>query len=1143
MRHPLMYIASLLLLPILSHAQISDAEFFSRINLDYPGLNQVKQAVTRGDYAAARQAYATFQRERSTPEHKFPRQLPRDYPSNKRKESSNPAEKALQNRFTSVGYEYHFADGDIDWLFNPTDKNQNPSYNGNYRREWTVQFNRLSYLRNLAAAFRDTGNPIYVEKADAMLNDWIGDVPPKHPTGDERWLSGWRTLEAGIRVGEEWAYAWPYFIKAPELKDETIVRWVKSWMQHGDYLTQYSGTLNWFITESHGLFNIGALFPEFKDAQAWRAEAVDRLSGELQANFYPDGAHTELTPHYHRIAMEAYVQLMISARKNNYPVDPQYLGSIEDMFDYLIKICMPNRQTPRINDSKTEDIKYILDYQGGRELFPNRQDFLFFTNNGGAPPDYTSVLLPWAGQAVMRENWTRESNYLLFEYGPYGTGSHQHEDKLGIHIGGYGEMFVIETGLEDYGQTTSRSYSLKSQAHSTLSIDGETQARKYESSLQRADQPYPVVWTNSTRFDYARGEYGVNRREVWGKDQKYLGEWKRHVLYLKPDVYVVIDQITPDDDREHRYQSHFHLNSSNASLDNSTQRVSIQENGRPGFSITPLQVDNLTTTITKGQRSPEYLGWELFASRGDRQIPTARYEQKTAGPTVLSYIFQANPNGQAPPKPKVEALSTGNPELFGIAIQETMGDLGPVKIILNKTGQPTLTWNDQTFSTPAIIIFEKENKTYDLHSGDLLAEAGNDDQPAAIRGMVWEDRNGNGVRDEAAGAGLPNIPVGLVDALTGNTVVITSTNSEGRYQINDITPGEYYLQITTSDWLFAARNATQQSDLDSDFDPDRGITAVFPLKSREEKKEIDAGLYLPITLGDLVWHDLNRDGIQNPDEKGLDQVGVVLYDDQDQLLTSGNTDANGIFRFDRLPPGKYKVKIDPANFTDQKPLWGMMPTTNAVDYSLSTTDLESGDNDFDLDFGFAYNDIAPPLPTITLEITVQNQDVLLRWFTFNEQNIAHFEIERSTDGMQFNKIAQVAAKGAGNSGRTEYTYVDENVASKNYYYRVKQVGTNSSSNLSQMVEVDLRPTEESQKQKIRSFPNPFRDRIVLDLHDRKITSAFIEIYDQWGHRVLERRFDAPLNEIYLDVAHLRPGTYFLKMQSNRKNALLKISKF
>ena len=79
---------------------------------------------------------------------------------------------------------------------------------------------------------------------------------------------------------------------------------------------------------------------------------------------------------------------------------------------------------------------------------------------------------------------------------------------------------------------------------------------------------------------------------------------------------------------------------------------------------------------------------------------------------------------------------------------------------------------------------------------------------------------------------------------------------------------------------------------------------------------------LPVTpplagLGDYVWHDENRDGIQDRDELGVEGVTVYLYDCADAQTAIGSTvtDAAGWYQFINLQPGDYFVEfIAPAGW-------------------------------------------------------------------------------------------------------------------------------------------------------------------------------------------------------------------------------------
>ena len=283
-------------------------------------------------------------------------------------------------------------------------------------------------------------------------------------------------------------------------------------------LSQYMGEFNWLTSESQGLYMTGIFFPEFKQAQAWKELAVERLLAALESDIYPDGAQVELTPHYHRIALQDFTEVWKIARLNNEELDPDYGNTLERMVDYLVNISMPNRKAPRLNDAISEDIQQYLDDEGAA-LFPDRPDFQWMATNGreGLPPTDKSLLLPWAGQAIMRESWDEDANYLLFEYGPYGEGFHQNEDKLGIHMVGEGELMVFEAGTYTFGNSDLHLYGNASHSHSVMIVDGMGQNRDgVYPRFNRAEEPYPVYWNSQPQFDYVSAAFGKEPgRRVW----------------------------------------------------------------------------------------------------------------------------------------------------------------------------------------------------------------------------------------------------------------------------------------------------------------------------------------------------------------------------------------------------------------------------------------------------------------------------------------------------------------------------------------------------------------------------------------------------------------------------------------------------
>ena len=125
----------------------------------------------------------------------------------------------------------------------------------------------------------------------------------------------------------------------------------------------------------------------------------------------------------------------------------------------------------------------------------------------------------------------------------------------------------------------------------------------------------------------------------------------------------------------------------------------------------------------------------------------------------------------------------------------------------------------------------------------------------------------------------------------------------------------------------------------------------------------------PVEIGNRVWIDTNRNGLQEPGEKPIAGITVVLVS-PDGSTRSTTTDANGNYYFTVSPNTKYTVQIA----VNQTPLAGLSPTTlgsgtsvlvdsngqaNAAGTVVSTmvTTGGPGANDHSLDFGFS-----PPVP-------------------------------------------------------------------------------------------------------------------------------------------------------------------------------------
>ncbi|MEM7372593.1 MAG: hypothetical protein AAF587_28490 [Bacteroidota bacterium] len=90
--------------------------------------------------------------------------------------------------------------------------------------------------------------------------------------------------------------------------------------------------------------------------------------------------------------------------------------------------------------------------------------------------------------------------------------------------------------------------------------------------------------------------------------------------------------------------------------------------------------------------------------------------------------------------------------------------------------------------------------------------------------------------------------------------------------------------------------------------------------------------------------------------------------------------------------------------------------------------------------------------------SVENHAGKLVWSTLMEQNTDHFEIERSLDDLDYENLGSVRGAGKGKAFNRDYEFKDEDlgwVQMPRVYYRIKQVGTDGKSHLSDPIEYDF----------------------------------------------------------------------------------------
>ncbi len=124
------------------------------------------------------------------------------------------------------------------------------------------------------------------------------------------------------------------------------------------------------------------------------------------------------------------------------------------------------------------------------------------------------------------------------------------------------------------------------------------------------------------------------------------------------------------------------------------------------------------------------------------------------------------------------------------------------------------------------------------------------------------------------------------------------------------------------------------------------------------RKHVDFGFkqeIQPAAIGNYVWEDLDRDGVQDSDEPGVPDVTVELHDASGVTKKTTKTDPTGYYMFRDLPPGKYSLKfVKPPKFEITAKNAGDETVdcdADSVSGETEQTELTSGEEDPTWDAG------------------------------------------------------------------------------------------------------------------------------------------------------------------------------------------------
>lgn len=659
-RLAIIVIASLLL-PGLLQAQQLNKEVFELINLDYPGLADVKKAYSQNDMPTAAKALLDYYRNRTSVQH------PEEDLKNVTFTASDQqkADEALAHiLYAHDGYQPSLYYGkDIDWTYWPIKDNELRWQL--HRQQWFIPMGKVYYV---------TRDEKYAKEWVFQYMDWIKKNPLVSVTKEEFELAStgevradtenarfaWRPLEVSARLKDQ-PRQFLLFKNAEAFTPEFFTEFLVNYYKHADYLLHnYSDAGNHLLFEAQRIFDAGTFFPEYKDAATWRKSGADILVREAKKQVYEDGGQFELDPLYHMASIEIFCEALLMADanglRNEFP--QEFLETIEKMIVFYYNICYPDYTNPCFSDAKRRGKEPKLkNYRIWTKLFPKNEQIRYFATEGaeGKLPKNLSKGFLTSGFFTFRNGWKEDATVMVLKAGPEGEW-HNQPDNGTFELWFNGTNLFPDTGFYIYAGDENvmklRNWFRQTMVHKTLTLDNKN--LETQSSVTRLWKPEGNIQTLVTENQSYKNL--KHRRSVFFVDQKY---------------FVIVDEAVGD--AKGKIGLHYQMNAGKVNIDPKELMLTSEYGGKSNAKLQCFAQDG--TTLEEEE------GWQatLYLVREKRTAVSFNVAKEDAAP--VRYITVIYPTEDCDKAPGISARFI-NPQFDETSLKVEVA-LDGVKRVLN----------------------------------------------------------------------------------------------------------------------------------------------------------------------------------------------------------------------------------------------------------------------------------------------------------------------------------------------------------------------------------------------------------------------------------------------------------------------------
>lgn len=619
--------------------QSDDARFgvirvLSLLNLDHPGLEKVKAAAAAKQYNMAEQELLA-------------------YFKNSRSAKANAVTSlSAQERLHVDDALRHYFRGNKD-VHPPVFRGARIDWTGRafvdgkeiHDGEWYLQFQRFTWWPALAQAYAATGDESYFREWRYELVRWAEDILPFTKT-TPRFVS--RGMETGCRCKAH-SHVLPYMLRSPDFDAKTMLYFLASFFDQANHIPEgYAQAGNHRLDELSQVFQNALRFPEFKQSEAWRKDALTLLPKMMDEAVYDDGMNKELVFSYHTMYIGLFLDAFTLLRQHGYEqyLPPTYYPKLLKMAEVYAMQSFPDFTICQFGDAwKRGDAGFVF----RRQLAPFAKDIPYFDymvsgGKKGTPPARRSVAYPESGFYFFRSAWAPDAVFMPLKCGAVAEW-HNQLDNGTFELFAYGRNLMTDSGCYMYGSSSQedqqwRAWFRSTKAHQTLTLDNRDSDRK----------PTHVLWGETE-----------NLVALVVENQSYAGlKHRRTVLFVDNSLFLIHDEALGADAGDVRIHFQF------APCDYALQGLTAQTRFPQGANL-------LVKTFPLGRDivSEQEVGWISYEIAKKETRPAWCWKiSKKAGDARAEFLTALVPyrDAQAPGEVDASIASDGDCHLFSLKI-------------------------------------------------------------------------------------------------------------------------------------------------------------------------------------------------------------------------------------------------------------------------------------------------------------------------------------------------------------------------------------------------------------------------------------------------------------------------------------------